>query len=41
MDTQALEQTARAMIADGKGLLAIDESTPTCGKRFADYGSWV
>lgn len=37
MDTQALEQTARAMIADGKGLLAIDESTPTCGKRFADY----
>ena len=38
MDTQALEQTARAMIADGKGLLAIDESTPTCGKRFADYG---
>jgi Fructose-1,6-bisphosphate aldolase len=38
MSMQALENTARAMVADGKGILAIDESTPTCGKRFASVG---
>ncbi|RAL30842.1 fructose-bisphosphate aldolase class I [Rhodococcus sp. AQ5-07] len=27
--------TARALVADDKGLLAIDESIPTCNKRFA------
>ncbi|MFT5133287.1 MAG: fructose-bisphosphate aldolase class I [Gammaproteobacteria bacterium] len=29
-----LEQTARAMVAAGKGILAIDESAPTIKKRF-------
>jgi fructose-bisphosphate aldolase class I len=37
MNIQALESTARAMVADGKGLLAIDESTGTCNKRFAKW----
>ena len=37
MNTQALEATADAMVADGKGLLAIDESTGTCNKRFAEW----
>jgi len=27
--------TAKAMVAEGKGLLAMDESNPTCNKRFA------
>jgi len=35
MTTQALIDTAQAMVADGKGLLAMDESTGTCNKRFA------
>jgi len=30
--------TARALVADDKGLLAMDESTPTCNKRFAELG---
>jgi fructose-bisphosphate aldolase class I len=30
--------TARAMVADNKGLLAMDESHPTCNKRFAKLG---
>jgi fructose-bisphosphate aldolase class I len=30
--------TARAMVADDKGLLAMDESNPTCNKRFARLG---
>jgi fructose-bisphosphate aldolase class I len=38
MDTATLEDIAQRMLANGKGLLAIDESTPTCGKRFEDYG---
>ena len=38
MNIQVLESTARAMVADGKGLLAIDESTGTCNKRFAKWG---
>lgn len=33
---QTLIDTARALVADHKGLLAMDESTPTCHKRFAD-----
>jgi fructose-bisphosphate aldolase class I len=37
MNTQVLESTAQAMVADGKGLLAIDESTGTCNKRFAKW----
>ena len=33
--THNLAQTAQAMVAPGKGILAADESTPTIGKRFA------
>ena len=36
--TQALIDTARKMVADDKGLLAMDESNPTCNKRFAQWG---
>ncbi len=38
MNTQALEATATTMVANSKGLLAIDESTGTCNKRFAKWG---
>ncbi|MEO8043866.1 MAG: class I fructose-bisphosphate aldolase [Spartobacteria bacterium] len=38
MNTQALIDTAKAMVADDKGLLAMDESHPTCNKRFAKLG---
>jgi fructose-bisphosphate aldolase class I len=38
MNIQALETTAREMVANGKGLVAIDESTGTCDKRFAQWG---
>ena len=34
MSTKELEQTAEAMIAEGKGILAIDESFPTIKNRF-------
>lgn len=34
MNAQTLIETARAMVAPGKGILAADESTPTIGKRF-------
>jgi fructose-bisphosphate aldolase class I len=34
MDTNLMTETARAMVAPGKGLLAADESTGTCKKRF-------
>ena len=34
MDTQLMTETARAMVAPGKGLLAADESAGTCKKRF-------
>jgi|GEM_PF-1684588 len=37
MKAQQLIDTAKAMVADGKGLLAMDESLPTCNKRFAEY----
>jgi len=30
--------TAKALVADDKGLLAMDESDPTCNKRFAKLG---
>nr|CCQ42786.1 aldolase homolog B [Leucosolenia complicata] len=33
-----LRETARAIVAPGKGLLAADESTGTMGKRFANIG---
>ncbi len=38
MNTQTLKATAKMMVADGKGLLAIDESTGTCNERFAKWG---
>ena len=34
MDTKVMTQTAKAMVATGKGLLAADESAGTCKKRF-------
>jgi fructose-bisphosphate aldolase class I len=36
--TGALLATAHALVGAGKGLLAMDESTPTCDKRFAAAG---
>src|SRR6266571_1167542 len=33
-----LESTAAAMVAPPKGILAIDETVPTCSKRFAEHG---
>ncbi len=38
MNTQLLMETARSLMADGKGLLAMDESDPTCNKRFEKLG---
>ena len=38
MNIQILTDTAKAMMADNKGLLALDESHPTCNKRFAKLG---
>jgi fructose-bisphosphate aldolase, class I len=38
MNAQNLIDTARAMVAGDKGLLAMDESNPTCNKRFAKLG---
>jgi fructose-bisphosphate aldolase class I len=35
MNTQELINTARSLVANDKGLLAMDESLPTCNKRFA------
>ena len=35
MNTQLLIDTAKKLVADDKGLLAMDESNPTCNKRFA------
>jgi fructose-bisphosphate aldolase class I len=38
MDIDGLIGTARAMVADDKGILAMDESTATCHQRFAQHG---
>jgi len=38
MNGPELIDTARKLVADDKGLLAMDESTPTCNKRFAKLG---
>ncbi len=35
---ERLKGTAEAMVAAGKGILAIDETSPTCSKRFAEIG---
>jgi fructose-bisphosphate aldolase class I len=37
VNIQTLEATAKMMVADGKGLIAIDESTGTCNTRFAKW----
>lgn len=37
MNKQILSKTAKAMVAPGKGILAIDESHGTCKKRFDAY----
>ena len=39
MDRTQLIETAQAIVADGKGILAADESTPTIGKHFASIGA--
>ncbi|MDB6062536.1 MAG: Fructose-bisphosphate aldolase [Verrucomicrobiaceae bacterium] len=38
MNVQALIDTANALVANEKGLLAMDESTSTCNQRFAKLG---
>jgi len=38
MNKQDLIATAKALVANDKGLLAMDESNPTCNKRFAALG---
>jgi fructose-bisphosphate aldolase class I len=38
MNSKELIATASSMVATGKGLLAMDESNPTCNKRFAAAG---
>ena len=39
MTSQSIEATANAMVAEGKGILAIDESSPTIKKRFDSIGA--
>ena len=38
MDTEKLIRTAKTLVSGNKGLLAMDESTATCNKRFAALG---
>lgn len=38
MKTTELKKTISALLAGGKGILAMDESNPTCNKRFAQNG---
>jgi hypothetical protein len=38
MNTHELISTANSMVANHKGLLAMDESLPTANKRFAKWG---
>ncbi len=38
MSAQELAGTARLLVAEGRGLLAMDESNPTCNARFAEAG---
>ena len=38
MALSSLEEIANFIVADGKGILAADESNPTCGKRFDTIG---
>ena len=38
MNSQKLINTAKMLVANNKGILAMDESLPTCNKRFAKLG---
>jgi fructose-bisphosphate aldolase, class I len=38
MTAQSMEATVAAILGSGKGILAMDESNPTCHKRFAKLG---
>ena len=38
MEFNNIEEIAKFIVADGKGILAADESNPTCGKRFDSIG---
>ena len=38
MSLNTLEEIAKFIVSDGKGILAADESNPTCGKRFDSIG---
>jgi len=38
MSLKTLEEIAQFIVSDGKGILAADESNPTCGKRFDSIG---
>ncbi len=38
MNLQELIKTAKMLVANNKGILAMDESLPTCNKRFAKLG---
>jgi len=38
MNAQRLIKTAKALVANDRGLLAMDESNPTCNQRFAKLG---
>ena len=38
MSLKKLEEIAKYIVSDGKGILAADESNPTCGKRFDSIG---
>ena len=38
MSLNNIEDIAEFIVSDGKGILAADESNPTCGKRFDSIG---
>lgn len=38
MKSQGLRDTATMLFADSKGLLTMDESNPTCNRRFVSLG---
>src|SRR5579872_7301859 len=38
VESQQLMETAQLLVGGRKGLLAMDESNPTCNKRFAQLG---
>ena len=38
MKLNSVEEIASYIVSDGRGILAADESNPTCGKRFDTIG---